>query len=75
MEILKSKKPGINITLVAPTGRAAERIYESSGLKASTIHILLEYTNILGVDLKPKKNEQDSCFEYIKKAIDSMLSF
>lgn len=55
LESLKSKKPGINIALAAPMRRAAERIYEISGLKASTIHILLEYTNIFGVDLKSKK--------------------
>lgn len=59
MEILKAAKPNIEIALAAPTGRAAERIHESSGLNASTIHILLQYTNIYGVDLKPKKNEQD----------------
>lgn len=31
------------ITLAAPTGRAANRLYESTGIKASTIHRLLEY--------------------------------
>jgi exodeoxyribonuclease V alpha subunit len=33
----------INVTLCAPTGRAAKRLSESTGLEAKTIHRLLEF--------------------------------
>ncbi|WP_158744911.1 ATP-dependent RecD-like DNA helicase [Acidisphaera sp. L21] len=38
--ILRAK--GVNIALCAPTGRAAKRLTESTGLEAKTIHRLLE---------------------------------
>lgn len=34
---------GLNILLAAPTGRAAKRMTEATGLEAKTIHRLLEY--------------------------------
>ena len=34
---------GISVALAAPTGRAAKRITETSGVEAMTIHRLLEY--------------------------------
>lgn len=37
------EKLGISVALAAPTGRAAKRITETSGLNAMTIHRLLEY--------------------------------
>lgn len=37
------KQHGLKITLAAPTGRAANRLSESTKLKATTIHRLLEY--------------------------------
>jgi len=36
-------KAGYSVVLVAPTGKAAKRIYEATGIRASTIHRLLEY--------------------------------
>jgi exodeoxyribonuclease V alpha subunit len=39
--ILKAKE--IKITLAAPTGRAAKRMTESTGMEAMTLHRLLEY--------------------------------
>ena len=39
--IVKAKQ--LNITLCAPTGRAAKRLSESTGLEAKTIHRLLEF--------------------------------
>jgi exodeoxyribonuclease V alpha subunit len=39
--ILRAKK--VCVTLAAPTGRAAQRLSESTGLEASTLHRLLEY--------------------------------
>lgn len=35
--------PEDHIVLVAPTGKAAKRIYEATGIQAMTIHRLLEY--------------------------------
>jgi len=39
---ITSSFPATRIVLTAPTGKAAKRIFEQSGLKASTIHKLLE---------------------------------
>jgi exodeoxyribonuclease V alpha subunit len=41
LQILKSK--GVTPLLAAPTGRAAKRMSESTGLEAKTIHRLLEF--------------------------------
>lgn len=41
LKILAAKK--INIALCAPTGRAAKRLQESTGLEAKTVHRLLEF--------------------------------
>ena len=48
------KKQGINISLCAPTGRAAKRMAETSGEPASTIHRLIEFSPHEG---KFKRNE------------------
>ena len=53
---------GVHVALCAPTGRAAKRLTESTGVEAKTIHRLLETdpknggfkrdeTNPLGCDL------------------------
>jgi exodeoxyribonuclease V alpha subunit len=39
---------GIKVALAAPTGRAAKRLSESTGLEAKTIHRLLEFDPING---------------------------
>lgn len=41
VEVLR--KQGRKVSLAAPTGRAARRIYEATGIPAVTIHKLLEY--------------------------------
>ncbi len=41
LAILRSQ--GVKVTLAAPTGRAAKRLNESTGLEAKTLHRLLEY--------------------------------
>ena len=41
LTILRAKK--VRVTLAAPTGRAAQRLGESTGLEAKTLHRLLEY--------------------------------
>lgn len=44
--IFKQSKKGIRIKLCAPTGRAAKRMMDSTGLEASTIHRLLGYDSM-----------------------------
>lgn len=44
--IFKQSKKNIKIKLCAPTGRAAKRMMDSTGLEASTIHRLLGYDSI-----------------------------
>lgn len=52
------ERAGCKILLAAPTGRAARRLAESSGHKASTVHRMLEYTpNDSGFNFG--KNEED----------------
>lgn len=41
LTILRSKE--VKVTLAAPTGRAAKRLNESTGIEAKTLHRLLEY--------------------------------
>ncbi len=41
IQILRAKK--VRVLLCAPTGRAAKRLFETTGLEAKTIHRLLEY--------------------------------
>lgn len=41
LQIVRAKQ--VNVTLCAPTGRAAKRLSESTGLEAKTIHRLLEF--------------------------------
>ncbi len=51
---------GAKISLVAPTGRAARRLAEATGLGAKTIHRLLEYSPPAGGFLKGPKNRLDT---------------
>lgn len=37
---------GVNLSLAAPTGRAAKRMHQSTGVSAKTLHRLLEYDPI-----------------------------
>ena len=46
LELLKVNK--LNVKLCAPTGRAAKRLGETTGLEATTIHRLLEVNNLEG---------------------------
>lgn len=39
-----ARRMGLSVALAAPTGRAAKRLSESTGLPAATLHRLLEYT-------------------------------
>ena len=51
-------KPVLSKTLAAPTGMAAKRMKEATGMDASTIHRLLDFTPYAGGDVKAK-NEDD----------------
>ncbi len=42
---------GIECSLAAPTGRAAKRMQEACGTPAQTIHRMLEYTYVEGLDV------------------------
>lgn len=48
-------KQGCEVILVAPTGKAAKRITEATGIQASTIHRALEYPHPGEVDQKTGK--------------------
>lgn len=49
------KTAGMSILLAAPTGRAAKRMSEATGMEAKTIHRLLEYSPMDGY----KRNEEN----------------
>lgn len=49
------KAAGLKIQLAAPTGRAAKRMSEATGMEAKTIHRLLEYNPMDGF----KRNEEN----------------
>lgn len=65
VEVITKNRPDAVISLAAPTGRAAERISESSGLPASTIHTLLEFTQLYGEDISPQRGENNKLDEDI----------
>lgn len=50
---------GITPVLAAPTGRAAKRMQESTGMPAKTLHRLLEYANVEGEGLGFQRNEDN----------------
>ena len=58
IECFKINCPDKKYALIAPTGRAAQRIKESSGEEAFTIHMLLKYCFING-DSEPTYNEEN----------------
>ena len=49
------EKAGLQVLLAAPTGRAAKRMSEATGMEAKTIHRLLEYNPIDGY----KRNDEN----------------
>ncbi len=65
------------ILLAAPTGRAAKRLSEITGLKASTIHSLLEFDFSKGGFKKGRENQLDCDLIIVDEAsmIDTVLMF
>ena len=56
---------GLTVDLAAPTGRAAKRLSESSGLEAQTIHRLLGYAPVFGEeDLSEDCEDSRMAFEH-----------
>lgn len=52
-------KQGIRPLLAAPTGRAAKRMTESTGVEAKTLHRLLEYGQVEGEGMKFQRDESN----------------
>lgn len=48
---------GLEVMLAAPTGRAAKRMTEATGLEAKTLHRLLEYAQVEGEGFAFQRNE------------------
>ncbi|MEK7256194.1 MAG: AAA family ATPase, partial [Bacteroidota bacterium] len=65
------------ILLAAPTGRAAKRMSEITGMKASTIHALLEYDFNIGGFKRNRDNPLDCDLLIVDEAsmIDTVLMF
>ncbi len=56
---------GMTVHLAAPTGRAAKRLSETSGLEAQTIHRLLGYAPVFGDDdISEEEADTRMAFEY-----------
>ncbi len=58
--ICRSLVPDVKIQLAAPTGKAAKRMMESTGLPASTIHRLLEFSPVLEKFSRSEENPIDA---------------
>lgn len=66
-------KPVFSKTLAAPTGMAAKRMKEASGMDASTIHRLLDFTPYAGGDIKVKNEENPIVTDILVIDESSML--
>lgn len=55
---IKHNNPDVKLCLVAPTGKAAKRMEESTGLKATTVHRILE-CKPYGDELDYARNEEN----------------
>lgn len=74
VDILKAKK--VRLTLAAPTGRAAQRMAESTGAYAQTIHRLLKYDAVAGGFLHTDDNRLKTEFMIVDESsmLDSRLA-
>jgi len=74
VEILKAKK--VRVNLAAPTGRAAQRLAETTGGFASTIHRLLKYDPAAGGFISIEKTPLATDFLIVDEAsmLDSRLA-
>lgn len=53
------RRYGLKVMLAAPTGRAARRMSEATGMEAKTIHRLLEFTYTEGHGFSFQRNEEN----------------
>lgn len=74
VDILKAKK--VKLTLAAPTGRAAQRMQETTGFFAQTIHRLLKIDPITGSFVHSEENPLITDFVIIDESsmIDTLLA-
>ncbi|WP_269537972.1 SF1B family DNA helicase RecD2 [Cerasicoccus fimbriatus] len=74
VDILKAKK--VRLTLAAPTGRAAQRMSESAGAYAQTIHRLLKFDHEAGGFLHTDDNKLKTDFMIVDESsmLDSRLA-
>lgn len=67
------------VVLAAPTGRAARRIQEATGIRAKTVHKLLEFPQPLDVDFgehdpnEPKRNKSNPITERVVLVDESSM--
>lgn len=54
--LMKAEKKTLRILLIAPTGKAADRMHEATGYEASTIHMALKYDAENGGFVHNEKN-------------------
>ncbi len=75
--LLVSHQMTSKILLAAPTGRAAKRMAEITGMKASTIHTLLEFDFSINGFKKNKENPLDCDLLIVDEAsmIDTVLMY
>jgi exodeoxyribonuclease V alpha subunit len=75
VEILRRK--GRRIRLAAPTGRAAKRLEEATGQRASTIHRLLEFEPVSGGFTRGRDRALDADLVIVDEAsmIDTVLGY
>lgn len=74
IQVLRAKKQ--NVRLCAPTGRAAKRLSETTGLEAKTIHRLLRFNPGTGGFIHDEKNPLDGDVFIIDESsmIDQVLA-
>lgn len=74
VDILRAKK--VRVALAAPTGRAAQRLAETTGGAASTIHRLLKYDPATGGFVANEKSPLPTDFMIVDEAsmLDSRLA-
>lgn len=61
IQVFQNKRPNAIVKLVAPTGRAAKRLSESTSKKTSTIHKLLECKAYEGIMLHKSEGSPIEC--------------
>ncbi len=71
------QRKGLKVELAAPTGRAAKRLGEATGLEAKTVHRLLEYSPQQGGFQRDDEHPLDADLVVIDEAsmLDTVLAY